>query len=173
MSREEREARLRETAAQLDRACAVPVRTLENGTRYILQSDLPDELARKLQHYLMGSTVPMHGCAYLTDYIHWLETLERQIRVLAVPTVVEQGDVVLTHWNVIQEIETFLVGIVAETGKARTTSGIETFDLQNMLVTTRSGRRYWLAGPPVRDHKIEQAMSWPALRAANLLESWV
>ena len=130
-------------------------------------------LASHLLHFMVGSACPGQDMVYQHDYRAFVSIFVDRLAALRVPSIIEQPHVVLTEWNVIKTRELFLAGTVAESGQRRTTSGIDGFDLQNMTVTTRSGRLYRLQGKPVRDARIESSNHWPMLREAGLISSWI
>lgn len=64
-------------------------------------------------------------------------------------SVADEPDVSMTEWRFMPWSDQMrLSGLVGR--HRRITSIVSAFDLQEMLVTTASGRRYWLRGAPMR-----------------------
>lgn len=164
---------LDQAIADLEMARTAPVYTSENGTRFIRVADLPDGLAGRLLAFTRGSAAPGQGCVYLTDYLSFVGVLAKEVARLSIPSIAEQPECVLSRWNVVTFGETFLIGVEGASGRTRTTSAMQSFDMETMVVVTRSGRRYHLQGAPYRDEVVEARQGWPELRDAGLLRTWV
>ena len=62
----------------------------------------------------------------------------------------QEPEITLTRWRIwrTDSGSDHLVGERADLGTGRVSSAVQHFDLERKLVTTRSGRKYKLLGPP-------------------------
>jgi hypothetical protein len=89
------------------------------------------------------------------------------------PGVDAQAEVTLTTWSVFRDAlgDNVLFGFHNGGKTIRMTTPIKEFDSAEMVVTTSSGRRYQLSGPPVIDAEILAAMAVYALQYSVILDA--
>lgn len=86
------------------------------------------------------------------------------------PSVTEQPFVEISQWNVFQfpNGDRHLVGYVGVEGRGRVTSKLMHWNATEKVLTTRSGRKYHLNGPPMYNHDAEYVWRvWCNFNGAN------
>lgn len=161
--------RLEELEQLISELEAVP-----HGEHVVRWADIPAHAQPDIQRFLYGSAAPLDGI-FRWDYERYVLQIARQIAVLRVPAVTEEPDCLLEQWNVymIPNKGSFLVGKLVNAEEHRRTSFIVSFNLESMVVTTGSGRRYHLIGAPMRSESVEVAFDLNVFRELNALTSWV
>lgn len=147
----------------------------DDEPRRIRMADLREDLRADFELHQLGAACPGQGYAYAHDFYRWARRFSQAASTLTVPLVSEEPAVTVSDWNLVRfprEEHWHLIGRTLPEGRARRTSPIEEFDLQNMRLLTASGRLYHLVGKPCRDEVMEEHMTLQRVRELGG-ETWV
>ncbi len=167
-SRLAREQEIKRLKAQL-----ALLETIQYDGHIIYWKNIPEPLHDYMHKRLYWATVPGGG-VWAWDVKKAEHSLIRELQHVMIPGVIEEPAVVLYDWSIYEfQYDLILVGVHAATGRGRRTSPVVQFDLQNMQITTHSGRHHFLKGCPVRLDKFEDMMLAKTWREIGGITSWV